>query len=510
MDTGRIVQIWSSDGSLSTGYAIAPTLILASRHGMSGEQEGGKPYVLGIKDLGREPEPVQRGTIKWLGTGIDASLIELEPDHPVAGRVSTELVTFACLSFDGAVHKCSGTGFPKAVRGDNTVNNPYVYAGDMQRLEQDNYLLLQLDKPLASDTGWKGISGSAVFRGRALVGVIRHTRPQLGNDALDAESIEKAFAEPKFCALIEGAGYAGAYRRIMHLDKAAMQKIGRLVTRLDRHEPATVLSKHFETLAAQTDPWPAFVTVLSKPPQRHEYFMSRLAEVEIRQLFKVEADPSVIFPSFEWPSAPDIDAEAEHRKWIEEAWPRLFSRAFPPPNPADPKECADKLHAALQGTPSLCGLSFSVTQGTVEEGTGHGALLEKWWTLWAEVKKRGLNRRFIVAFCVVDAPSTVSRGFLKKKPKDPGPAWVDLYATLNDQQKIYSPETLVLKDIPPSELDPWIEQVVRLLDLPPGRPGVPYCEDIEDLKMALVGRFMRSFSMHDFDENLSAFLARRS
>jgi hypothetical protein len=508
MDSKRIVQVFEpSETRVSSGYAIAQTLVLGSRHGMGNATIGSEVIVRGLDDLKTPPAATRRGTILWMGATIDAALIELPPDHPVAARISNEPSTFARLSVGGMRRKCVGTGFPDVMDVKKEDNDVYSFEGSVQRSPRQDLLLLELSQAPPNSKDWSGLSGAAVFCGRALVGIVRNTHGAVGSNALDADPIEKAFADPAFRAYL-----ANAQESIPQIVAFEPRSVRPVICRIDRTDQAKEIYTHLEAIVQDRKPWPTIIGLQGSASQRHQRFVDRLVSLEIKKFFGVDAKQEEIFPQFDWPAGLNIEPKAEFEKWLRTAWTRLFQDSHPAPaNLGDLDDCATQLHAAIEGSPGLCGFWFFVNRQTVTTGTGHGEFLDKWWSLLAKVKARGLARRFAILLCLVDDLPPPKRGLFERlRPAAQDMPWNDVFERLYNAKEVYWTETLVLQDIPQGEVEAWIRFLAVLLaGLPPAAdPTGVYCDELEILKASLATRLDRSFSMEKFEINVDDFLLR--
>src|SRR5437762_9827854 len=285
MDGKRVVQVFEpNDRRVSSGYAIAQTLVLGSRHGMANATEGDEVVVRGLDDLKTPLGAARRGKILWLGATIDAALIELPADHPVAARLSKEPSTFARLSLGGMRRKCVGTGFPDIMDVKKEDNDVYSFEGSVQRSPLKDLLLLELSQAPPNSKGWSGLSGAAVFCGRALVGVVRNTHSAVGSNALDADPIEKAFAEPAFRACL-----AHAQESIPQIVAFEARSVRPVICRIDRTDQAREIYAHLESIVQDRKPWPTIIGLQGSASQRHQRFVDRLVSLEIKKFFGVDA-----------------------------------------------------------------------------------------------------------------------------------------------------------------------------------------------------------------------------
>jgi hypothetical protein len=508
MDSKRIVQIFEpGEARVSSGYAIAQRLVLGCRHGLGNAIVGSEVVVRGLDDLGTPPAAARRGKVLWVGTTIDAALIELPADHPVATRISNEPSTFARLSVGGIRRKCLGSGFPDAMDVNKQDNDVYAFEGSVQRSPRQELLLLELSQALPNSKDWSGLSGTAVFCGRAIIGIVRNTHSAVGSNALDADPIEKAFADPAFRAHL-----SHAQESIPQIIAFEAKSVRPLICRIDRTEQAQAIFGHLESTARTDNPWPAVVALQGSATQRHHRFVDRLVSLEIKKFFGVDAKQEEMFPQFDWPAGLNIDPAMEFQKWLRTAWKRLFQDSQPvPANFEDLDDCATRLHAAIEASPGLCGFWFFINLQTVTEGAGHGEFLGKWQSLLTKVRARGLTRRFAILLCLVDDLPAPKRGLLERlRPAAKNLPWLDVFAELCEANEILCNDTLVLSDIPQTEVETWIGFLALILAgrSSPADAAAIYCDELEILKASLATRLDRPFSMETFEINVDDLLLR--
>jgi len=517
MEANRVVQIRAA-GELSSGYVIAPGLVLACAHGLKNADRNDTVSVRGINDLKKPAQdPIFAGTILWKGEGVDAALVKILDGHPVSRRCGGARVPFACLT---SQRLCKGTGFPSAVITDESEDNKYEFSGEVQEAGGSDSLLVELKTKLPDADDWAGISGAALLCGRALVGIMRQTHKALGSGGLRAEPIEKLFQDEGFLECVKGFKLELPVPYIATFD---VHRVRTFVCNIDRQKPAQTVKAHFGT-----ERWPKIVVVPGVSRQKHERFIERLARFEMKALLDdVDVEPDLVFPELSWPKSLRIDSSDKYRSWLGEAWPRLGGFAMPD-GLNDIAACADALKTAIEHSPGPHGFWVSVNQATAQAGVGHGAFLAKWGALWKAIReiegpdgRKGLDRPFGIFLCLVDgeppAPDEQavkgrfpwSRQTAPPPPADAQPTWDGALGDLFKEGALYGAEELQLEDIPYDEVRGWISRLREFLQHELNAPAI-YCEDIDEMAEHLKAKHAgRDWSMVDFDDHTNTFFNGR-
>jgi hypothetical protein len=511
METQRVVQVivGGAKRTISSGYQISPTLVLGSRHGVERAGVNGGVFVRGLNDFRGDPEdPSFSAVVVWMGEAADAALIQLSPAHPAVKRCPKTMVRFACLRQDGMERTCEGTGFPDATATSNRTNDNFKFIGRIQRLEETNALLAELATTPGNAAAWAGVSGAAVFCGKAIVGIMRKTHLLVGNNGLQAEPIEKVFDDKDFRRHVDGP------QTIPHIAPFDVSSIRRLACRIDRNEPAYCITDHFKAIKTAKKRWPAIIAVPGSVKQRHRRFMERIADLELKVVAEIDAEPQKILPELKWTQELHIDSAEVYRNWLREAWRPLFSETHQLPADLDDVEaCAEAIRDAIEDT-SLCGFWVGVNSSTAESGTGHGAFLERWSRLWQSVKNKGIDRPFVIFLCLLDgepaARDTRARRFPwdTPPPTEEGPAWDVAFKDQFQAGHIFGDRKLELSNLEFSDIRTWAENLSTAIARLQALPAV-YSHEIEELMESLQGRFSGPFSMDDFDNKLEDFLTQK-
>ncbi|MCF2533981.1 tetratricopeptide repeat protein [Yinghuangia soli] len=192
MDLRRVVEVWCRHGQFSTGYLVADGLVLTSYHGVGccRPPEDVPPGSIQVRAL----EPVGKtdwvpGDVCWPPHAVDAgshreldvALIRLAVGVVAAESGVVPPVRFGRITGPDRV-AADGVGFPDAeVRQGSTRRDSMPVRGHIDPAHgvKSGLLTLKVDVGIVpSRTGtsgehpWKGVSGTAVFCGDLLVGVV--------------------------------------------------------------------------------------------------------------------------------------------------------------------------------------------------------------------------------------------------------------------------------------------------------------------------------------------------
>jgi hypothetical protein len=512
MEAERVVQILvpGATRTISSGYQVSPTLVLGCRHGVKRAGVGGAVFVRGLDDLRRDPEHTSlRATIRWIGKKADAALIELPAAHPAVKRCPKSTVRFARLKQDGERRLCRGMGFPNATATAVRTNDAYNFSGGrIQRLEEKDDLLAELEARPADSNAWAGLSGAAVFYGRAIVGIMRETHVMIGNNGLAAEPIDRVFDDADF------RGFISDPQTIPHIAPFEVSSIRRLACRIDRKEPALCITDHLKVrIKLAANRWPTIVTVPGSVKQRHRRFIERIVDLELKAVTEIDAEPQNILPELKWPQELHIDSAEAYRHWLSESWRHLFPEEHEFPADLDNVEaCATAIRDAIEDT-SLCGFWIGVNSSTAESGTGHGAFLQKWSMLWQAVKNKGIDRPFVIFLCLLDEEPPARNTRTRRFPWDPPPVteekptWADALSEQFAAGLIFGDRKLLLSNLEFADIRTWAENLSTAIARRRALPAV-YSHEIEELMESLQTRFSGSFTMDDFDNKVEDFLGK--
>jgi hypothetical protein len=184
----RVVELYSGgdEGLHGSGYLLASGLALTARHVVEGLERTElrllMPDSYGLPGTVGDWQPAE---VAWLG-GSDLDLALLVTAGVAFGSVGRPAMIGR---LDGrAPVRVDGLGFPRAMEtpthSDTLHINATVNAWSGIR---DDAMLLAVQTSKSNDaTGWKGMSGAAIFGGDRLVGVVEKVPAKLDRSTLRA------------------------------------------------------------------------------------------------------------------------------------------------------------------------------------------------------------------------------------------------------------------------------------------------------------------------------------
>ncbi|MFJ6742857.1 NACHT domain-containing protein [Streptomyces sp. NPDC091279] len=193
MDQARVVEVWAPDGGragtgrVGTGYLLAERLVLTSFHVLAHVPPGGRVEVRPLQ------VPQRTGWLAatwcWPRRPVDldaapdhdAALLVIEGPHGVGGLEGA--VRFGRITGQDTV-PCVGLGFPDAEARPDGRRDTMPVRGHVDALHarRSGMLTVHVDtgvvpRARAGGSGWAGSSGTALFCGPSLVGVLATDRP---------------------------------------------------------------------------------------------------------------------------------------------------------------------------------------------------------------------------------------------------------------------------------------------------------------------------------------------
>ena len=229
----RVVEVLPRSGAtmrFGSGYAIADDLVLTAGHVVGAE--GVAVRLLDGTVLDAE--------VAWLGTGVGDAAVLRVPAAPWRGLPDSGALRWGKATGEAAV-ACRSWGYPKAQTTDGARDvesmEGTVDASGAIRSERYD---INISKPTVlpsrgDDSGWKGMSGAAVFGpGLQLLGVVLADPKMYGSSRLQALPVSRLLANEGFAALVgvglhdleevEGGGavgYLDSYVRAPYLSRRA-------------------------------------------------------------------------------------------------------------------------------------------------------------------------------------------------------------------------------------------------------------------------------------------------
>lgn len=203
-ERGRVVEVWAPgapEGRVGSGYLLEGGLVLTAAHVVAGAPGGHcEARPLGRRDW-------VSAEVEWLGERCDAALLHLTGE---SGSRADGPARLGRLAEDERA-PCRAVGFPFAQAKDDGVRDTEDLAGELAPLAAAKGGLVtvhvagSVPSPGRSDhSPWEGMSGSALFSGPVIVGVIVVDPAHFGTDRLQAVPVTALAAEPGFRAALTG------------------------------------------------------------------------------------------------------------------------------------------------------------------------------------------------------------------------------------------------------------------------------------------------------------------
>ncbi|MER5917035.1 tetratricopeptide repeat protein [Streptomyces sp. NPDC001982] len=231
MDLERVMEVWCPAGKrVGSGYLISDRLVLTAYHTVHGTVAGGTVEVQQLDAQGGDswitaelcwpPSPVD--TKRYPET--DAALLRIT--DPTWRPPSSPLVQWGRVTGQERL-RCQGLGFPDAVNRPDGRRDTMPLRGHIDPLHamKSKLMTVQVDegivpKRLAHGSGWAGSSGTAVFCGRLLVGVVTVDRAIADTaEVLNAVPVSSLLGLPGFAETLE------AHQIAPHLEDATAFRV---------------------------------------------------------------------------------------------------------------------------------------------------------------------------------------------------------------------------------------------------------------------------------------------
>ena len=204
MNLSGVVDVSAADPaggfSFGSGYLIAPGLVLTARHVACADS--GEPYDdIRIRFL-TDPTAIPCEVIWQSRLDLDAVLLRCPP-----GGQSGNPVRWGELIASTSSVRCEAAGFPRSMRQDDGLRDlehiPGVINPGTGLLGGRLYFEVAGARP--EPGGWDGVSGSAIWCGSLLVGMITRDTAGFSSSRLMAIPATHLLAEPEFRALLGGS-----------------------------------------------------------------------------------------------------------------------------------------------------------------------------------------------------------------------------------------------------------------------------------------------------------------
>ncbi|MEA5599302.1 hypothetical protein [Rivularia sp. UHCC 0363] len=193
-----------------TGYLIRDSLILTAHHVIAPSGERGilgKRYhmrLIGDYEEGRTDWIVEGCYLCWDSPKYDLALLRIEKGKSCFALNQQKITCFGELV--NTQIQASGIGFP-IVQEINGFQNPEELQGLLSKYSglKLGQLRLQVTSPIPnSPQQWQGISGTALFVNRFLVGIVIETNKSFAEKVLWVTPISAVAKDPDFCELVLG------------------------------------------------------------------------------------------------------------------------------------------------------------------------------------------------------------------------------------------------------------------------------------------------------------------
>lgn len=226
-------------GSLGTGYPIAKNLILTARHVLfpDNRDDSQKIEFRWHHRHGEDREWQPITDIVWQSDGdFDAALIEC----PFPDDISYVALVSDERPVDDANWKSEG--FPMVGRKDETTTAVPMRGETYSAAETaDRFQLGVKDEPTRPEL-WQGASGSPVFVGARLIGVITTCLGNFDGKRLEATPIWKLLKDNRFCELIGYKDRKSQLESLVRQVEEALQRSESVTDQLWREMPSHLLS----------------------------------------------------------------------------------------------------------------------------------------------------------------------------------------------------------------------------------------------------------------------------
>jgi len=205
MKPENVVEILQDGESAGSGYLISPSHVLTARHVLRPAALGTVCAVwpLGAADDAalplsqRKRPPPRPARVAWISASLDVAVVELKTTGRLVG-IRPELVAFGIVADDGHSYRFIGSGLPEASGNDERrVEGTFNWVRPSLRFDVNVE-----NGPPRDWQKWAGFSGTAIFSGDLLVGVVRTVDKNWNGAVLEATPVEHILQDRSFVAYL--------------------------------------------------------------------------------------------------------------------------------------------------------------------------------------------------------------------------------------------------------------------------------------------------------------------
>lgn len=201
MDKNLLIEIFvgspTEDGHVGTGYPIADGLILTAGHLF--KPSNGKTKDIFVRWHNQKDGDVRKwrsAHICWPGTGkLDAAVLSCPFPDSMKNRFKS-LSRFAHQK----TLEWEGQGFPEVGKRDDNTREAISFGGKAySSADSENTFQVGVDYKTTVPGGWRGASGSPVFVGDKIIGIVVTCPKEFDQAQFKATPTWKLFEDKEFC-----------------------------------------------------------------------------------------------------------------------------------------------------------------------------------------------------------------------------------------------------------------------------------------------------------------------
>jgi hypothetical protein len=403
----RVVELEFA-GSSGSGYLITPRHVLTARHVAKPPEKGTQCKVQPLCCVGDAELPLTKrvrpasisGTVVWVpkDESIDLAIIELNDQTEIVG-LSSQVIPFGRVPSQAVPWPCRGIGFPAAAGDDD-----WTIYGTLSWVTRSHRFKIEVETAPTNWQQWAGCSGTSVFCGDLLVGVIWTADSGWKGSVLEATPTEILLDDPEFRAFLTNSRVAlPAERKIggPPEDHFASDVLDR-ICEIDRGPQVDIVTHEIKST-----PGVLIFTLLGVDEDEHHLLMARLSrESVVGNYLGIDAPGSDVLVNLHWPEEPTINPDDAFRDMVNILWARL---RLPPP-PADQEIDLTALSRQLDSGTTPRG--FWVMIDREQACDGHSQLLSRWLQLWTDLGSLGSKQPALLFVCLsLAAPKVRKRSF---------------------------------------------------------------------------------------------------